>query len=158
MEWTTHNLSKIWNQQQFSAFLSVCVLWQWPVSRFTRLLALPLRNWEILLKNTKIKEGSSATDYVADVTDGRLFDNGLSNGWKAVRQQIRSTDVTDGIGKKGNFDSFPLLPIFCLMDLVLPPRCDRTSVWRDRPQASQSMLYSSKYAKSIFKKSILQLK
>ena len=88
-------------------------------------------------------EGSSAMDSL----DG-------CNGWKAVRQRIRSTD---GIEKKENFYSFPLLLILFLVDVLLP-RCDRTSVWRDRPQASQSMLYSSKYAKSIFKKSILQLK
>ena len=53
---STHNKSKIWNPQQFLASHWACVWWQWPASRSTRLLALPLRNWEILLKNTKIKE------------------------------------------------------------------------------------------------------
>ncbi|MCY7381710.1 MAG: hypothetical protein LH628_03815 [Microcoleus sp. CAN_BIN18] len=61
-----------------------------------------------------------------------------------VRQRMQVTDVTDvtdGIGKKGDFYSFPLLLILSLVDIVLP-RSDRTSVLRstDRPQ---SMLYSS---------------
>ncbi|MEG4801666.1 hypothetical protein QUB63_17420 [Microcoleus sp. ARI1-B5] len=65
------------------------------------------------MKNTKIKdEGSSATDFLTDVTDVTAV---------SAREE-------------GRFSSSSNSPTL---------RCDRTSVVRDRPQASQSMLDSS---------------
>jgi len=116
------------------------------------------------LKNTKIKEeGSSAADLVTDVTDGRgKFGSGFGNGCNGFNGFNWGQEE-----EKGKIFSIPSLSQFSLSSNSLPLGCPSSIFFYrdaiellccDRSQASQSMLYSSKYPKSIFEKSIFQLK